>query len=308
MVVMCTWLGDIALASVLNGGRFDLGFYAGRVYGLLAGSFVLVVLLLENGVLYARLAASRERERRQRQLVRERSAELTTANRDLEAFSYSVSHDLRAPLRAMDGYAKMLEEDYSDALGAEGRRLLGVVRGSGARMGQLIDDLLAFARLGRQPLSTRQVALGELVQETIDELRPQCAGRSVEFIVGELGAAEADPALLRQVLANLIGNAVKYSGKQSNARIAVGRDGEIYHVRDNGAGFDMRYAERLFGVFQRLHRAQEFEGTGVGLAIVRRIVERHGGRIWAESAPGAGAAFYFTLRSSGGATISSANR
>ena len=157
MVVMCAWLFDIALAAVLNHGRFDLGFYAGRMYGLLAASFVLAMLLLENGMLYARLVEAHEGERRERQRAEQKSTELMVANKELEAFSYSVSHDLRAPLRAMDGFARILDEDYGERLDAEGRRLIGVVRKSSQRMGHLIDDLLAFSRLGRQPLRTERV-------------------------------------------------------------------------------------------------------------------------------------------------------
>jgi signal transduction histidine kinase len=300
MVVMFVWVFDIALASVLNAGRFDLGWYAGRVYGLLAASFVLIVLLLENNVLYARLAEAHAGERRERRRVEEKTAELMIVNKELDAFSHSVSHDLRAPLRAVDGYARMLEEDHAAHLNAEARRLLGVLRGGAERMGRMIEDLLEFSRLGRHPLRTQTVQLNELVARIVDELRPGCAGRSVEFAIGELGVAQADPALLKHALANLIANAVKYTRKKEHAVIEVGRreadGGIVYYVKDNGAGFDMRYADKLFGVFQRLHRADEFEGTGVGLSIVRRITERHGGRIWAEAKPGQGATFHFTLR------------
>ena len=302
MVVMCAWLFDIALAAVLNHGRFDLGFYAGRLYGLLAASFVLVVLLLENGVLHARLAAAHAGERRERERAEQTSAELLAANKELEAFSYSVSHDLRAPLRAMDGFARILDEDYGERLDAEGRRLIGVVRKSSQRMGVLIDDLLAFSRLGRQALRIERVQVDRLVAETVAELRGDVAGRPIDFRVAELGTVEADPALLRQALVDLLGNAIKFTRGRAPAVVEVGcrraaetGNGTVYYVRDNGAGFDMRYADKLFGVFERLHRAEEYEGTGVGLAIVRRVIERHGGRVWAESTPGQGATFYFTL-------------
>ena len=297
MVVMCAWIFDIALSAVLNAGRFDLGFYAGRIYGLLAASFVLIVLLLENNALYARLAETHENERR-------KSAELMAANKDLDAFSHSVAHDLRSPLRAVDGYARMLEDAYAGGMDAEGRRLLGVVRASSQLMGRLIDALLDFARLGRQPLRTRPVELDDLVNQVIDELRAGCAGRSIEFAVGKLGTAVADPALLKQVLANLLGNAIKFTRDKNPAVVEVGRRKEaetgaasVYYVKDNGAGFDMRYSEKLFGVFQRLHRAEEYEGTGVGLSIVQRVITRHGGRVWADSRPSEGATFYFTLES-----------
>ena len=217
-------------------------------------------------------------------------------NQELESFSYSVSHDLRAPLRAIDGYAQMLEEDYLAKLDAEGQRMLGVVRANARRMGHLIDDLLAFSRLGRQQPALQRVDMTRLAREVADEVR---SARPVAIEVGELPPANADPALLRQVWANLIGNAVKYSSKKPDARVVVAAREEgneiVYSVRDNGAGFDMRYAAKLFGVFQRLHGADEFEGTGVGLAIVQRVVTRHGGRVWAEGKTGEGASFHFSL-------------
>ncbi len=302
MVVMSAWLFDIALSAVLNAGRFDLGFYAGRIYGLLAASFVLLVLLIEHGLLYARLAEAHASERRERQLVQLRTAELTAVNQDLEAFSYSVSHDLRAPLRAVQGYVTILEEDFGGRLEAEARRLLGVIQDRTRRMEHLIEDLLVFARLGRQRLAVAPVHLDDLVQQTVDDLRPSCAGRPIAFTVGRLGTVQADPALLKQVLANLLGNAIKFTRHRNPAAVEVGCRADadrptVYYVRDNGAGFDMRQADKLFGVFQRLHSATEYEGTGVGLAIVQRVIERHGGQVWAESTPGDGATFYFTLRS-----------
>jgi signal transduction histidine kinase len=228
--------------------------------------------------------------------VQSRTAELEASNKELESFSYSVSHDLRAPLRAVDGYARMLEEDHGARLDGEGRRLLAVVREASMRMGQLIDDLLAFSRLGRQEPSRRPLDMTALAREVLAELN---SGARAHVELSALPAASADPALLKQVWSNLVSNALKYSGKRQDPRIEVGgRDapGEsVYWVRDNGVGFDMRYADKLFGVFQRLHRADEFPGTGVGLAIVQRVVARHGGRVWAESKPGEGACFYFSL-------------
>jgi len=228
--------------------------------------------------------------------VLERTAELEAVNKELSGFSYSVSHDLRAPLRAVDGYARMLEEDYAARLDEEGRRLLTVIRDSAGRMGQLIDDLLNFSRLGRQPMVRHQVDTSALVNEVIQEVRGQSAA-SIE--VRDLARAHGDRALLKQVWINLIGNALKYSAKRDAPRIEIGGqvDGEenIYWVRDNGAGFDMRYATKLFGVFQRLHSQDDFSGTGVGLAIVQRVVTRHGGRVWAEGKPDAGASFFFSL-------------
>jgi len=302
MIVLCAWMFDVALASVLNHGRYDLGWYAGRIYGLLAASFVLVVLLLENSSLYAKLAKAHEDERRERRLVQEKSAELAELNKELEAFSYSVSHDLRAPLRVVDGYASMIEEDHGGQLDANARRLLKVLRENAKQMAQMIEDLLAFSRLGRKQPTTERVTVEELVNRVIAEQRMTYADRAVEFSVGQLGVARADPALLKQALTNLIGNAVKYTRGRYPARVEIGikpaeapGGAPVYYVKDNGAGFDMRQSHRLFGVFQRFHSPQEFEGTGVGLASVERIIVRHGGRIWAESRPNEGAVFYFTL-------------
>jgi len=300
MVTLCAWLLDVALSAMLNEKRFDLGFYAGRAYGLLASSFVLTVLLVESTLLHGRLAKAHRRERDERRRLAAKERELQAANRELDAFAYSVSHDLRAPLRAIDGYSRMIEEDYGDRLDAEGQRLLGVVRSSTASMGQLIEDLLAFSRAGRAPVAARDVPLEPLVRQVIADLAPQWEGRAVDFVVVVPGSVHADPALLRQVFANLLGNAIKFTRERAPARIEVGREAvpgaaDVIFVRDNGAGFDMQHAGRLFGVFQRLHSAQEFPGTGVGLAIVARIIARHGGRIWPEAAPDRGAVFRFTL-------------
>ena len=481
MVTLGVWIFEVALAAVLNGGRYDLGWYVGRVYGLLAGSFVLMALLLENGVLHARVASARETERRRAVLesrrheerlrilheidrailgeealqatagavvaplrellgvpraivnvfdldagevewlaaagrhrtrigpgvryplalmgdlaalrrgetqvidtralppgpeadallasdvqyymvvpmiaggrligalsfggaessfteeqvgiarevstqlaiainqsrlldgerrhaaelearVRERTAELQAANAELEAFSYSVSHDLRAPLRAVDGYAQMLEEDHAARLDDEGRRLLGVVRGEAGRMGQLIDDLLMLSRTARQALRTVTVDMTALAREALEASRAQYPRTRVELAA--LPPAEGDRNLLRQVWINLIDNALKYSAKSAAPRVEIGGRASggacEYWVRDNGAGFDPRYAQKLFGVFQRLHAADEFTGTGVGLAIVQRVLARHGGRAWAEGSPGEGATFSFSLPAPGG--------
>jgi light-regulated signal transduction histidine kinase (bacteriophytochrome) len=245
--------------------------------------------------------------------VRERTTELEAANAELDAFAYSVSHDLRAPLRAVDGYAQMLEEDYGERLDAEGTRMLSAVRASSERMARLIDDLLAFSRLSREPLQTRPIRLDELVKQVIDETRAENEGRNIEFAVGELGTVDADPALLKQALANLLRNAIKFTSKEDPAVIQIDRQSEggpgestTYYVKDNGVGFDMKYYDRMFGVFQRLHSAAEYPGTGVGLAIVQRIVHRHAGTIWAESKPGEGATFYFTLRRESGDSASTA--
>jgi signal transduction histidine kinase len=300
MVTLCAWIFDIALSAVFNQGRYDVGFYAGRAYGLAAASFVLLVLLLENVVLHNRLAKALAAEQRESALVQQKTAELAAANKELEAFAYSVSHDLRAPLRAVDGYARMLEEDYGHKLDDEGRRKLSILCSSTRNMGQLIDDLLALSRLARQPLAMKRLPMDELVRQTIDDLKAGIDGRQVEFHVDALGEARGDPILMKQVLVNLIGNAVKFTRDRAPGVIEIGirRDpagAKLFFVKDNGAGFDMAYANKLFGVFERLHHADEYEGTGVGLAIVRRLVERHGGRVWADARPGEGATFFFTL-------------
>ena len=232
------------------------------------------------------------------QRVAKRTAELESANKELEAFSYSISHDLRAPLRAVDGFSQAVMEDYGDKLPEEGRHYLQTIRNGAQRMGMLIDDLLSFSRLSRQPVNKQEVNVAKLVRDVLEELEPQREGREIDLRIGDLPPYKGDAALLKQVWINLLSNALKYSRDRKPAVIEVGcktEQGEnVYFVRDNGAGFDMQYANKLFGVFQRLHRADEFEGTGVGLAIVQRVIHRHGGRIWADAAPGRGATFYFT--------------
>jgi signal transduction histidine kinase len=229
-----------------------------------------------------------------------RTSELRAANRELEAFSYSVSHDLRAPLRAIAGFVQILEEDLSDKLDEPARRHLERVKLNARKMGQLIDDLLAFSQIGRTALVRQTVDVTAIANAAATEA-VAASGRSVEITVKPLPACYGEPALLNQVFVNLISNAVKFTAKVPNAAITIGcssTNGEtVYFVRDNGVGFDDRYAEKLFGVFQRLHRADEFEGTGVGLAIVHRIVTRHGGRVWAEGKINGGATFYFALPS-----------
>jgi PAS domain S-box-containing protein len=238
--------------------------------------------------------------------VRQRTAELEAANRELEAFSYSVSHDLRAPLRAVDGYSSALVEDFAASLPPDARRYLQEVRDGAQRMGTLIDDLLAFSRLGRQPLTRRRVDTSALVRDVLAELTAGGADRPLVLRVGALEPCDADPALLRQVWVNLLSNALKYTRGRTPAIVEIGCEPQpgqtVYFVRDNGAGFDMRYAHKLFRVFQRLHRADEFEGTGVGLAIVKRIVDRHGGQVSVDATPGAGAVFRFTLTGAATAT------
>jgi PAS domain S-box-containing protein len=231
--------------------------------------------------------------------VRDRTVQLEAANKELEAFSYSVSHDLRAPLRHIDGYVQLLQEEHAPALDAAARRYLGKVASSVQQMGRLIDDLLAFSRMGRAEICRSEVNMRELAEDALREMAGDTAGRNIEWDIKPLPAARGDPALLRQVWVNLFSNAVKYTRPRDPAKISVGgvkKDGEWeFCVRDNGVGFDMRYADKIFGVFERLHNAEEFEGTGIGLANVRRTILRHGGRTWAEGRVGEGAAVYFTL-------------
>jgi light-regulated signal transduction histidine kinase (bacteriophytochrome) len=227
--------------------------------------------------------------------------ELEAVNRELETFSYSVSHDLRAPLRAMDGFSRVLLEDHGQQLGAEGVRSLNVIRANAQRMGRLIDDLLEFSRLSRKELQRSQVDMEALARAAADDLRrdPALAAGAATIEIGPLPAVRGDAGLLHQVWANFIGNALKYWRTRTAPRVEISageQNGDlVYRVHDNGVGFDPIYADKLFGVFQRLHSAEEFEGTGVGLALVQRILERHGGRIWADGRPDQGATFYFML-------------
>ena len=231
-----------------------------------------------------------------------RATQLESANQELESFCYSVSHDLRAPLRAIDGFSRMLVEQYSPHASPEALRYLARVRANAQQMGTLIDDLLAFSRLGRQQMAPQSINTADLVQQCVSVLRAGGDGEAVSFTLGQLPACEGDPGLIREVWMNLLSNAFKFSGKCATPQVEAGTiasevagGNPVYFVRDNGAGFDMRYADKLFGVFQRLHAVTEFPGTGVGLALVQRIVQRHGGRIWAEAQPGHGATFFFTL-------------
>jgi len=233
------------------------------------------------------------------QRVLERTAQLELTNRELEAFSYSVSHDLRTPLRAIDGFSQAVLEDFGPMLPEEGQRQLHTIRSSAQRMGALIDDLLTFARLNRQDLNKRAIDTARIVRETLTELGFPWTDRRIEVRVGHLSPGMGDPVLIRQVWLNLIANALKYTRRRDLAEIEIGEadiEGRrAFFVRDNGVGFDMRYASKRFGVFQRLHRIEDYEGTGVGLATVQRIVQRHGGRVWAEAAVDQGATFYFHL-------------
>ena len=237
-------------------------------------------------------AELQERERRH-------SEELTAAYQDLESFAYSISHDLRAPLRAIDSFGQILTEDFASALGEEGGRLLGHIRKGSQKMDQLIVGLLEFSRIGRQALKREIIDMSAMAASVAEEARVSHPGSTPSIEIADLPSISGDAIVIRQVWSNLIGNALKYSANRTQPVVKVsGRiEGSeaVYQVEDNGAGFDMRYAAKLFGVFQRLHRAEEFAGTGVGLAIVQRIVVRHGGRVWAQGTPNAGATFHFAL-------------
>ena len=288
LCIIMTGQGTVATAvEAMKSGAFDFvvkPFKLAELLPVLSRALAVRRLRLENAALQEGL--------------RRRTAELEAANRELESFSYSVSHDLRAPLRALDGFARMLEEHNAAALDAEGRRLLGVVRASGHKMGRLIDALLQFSRLGREAPASREIDMNALVQAALEEVRA-AAGRAEGVAVAPLPPAYGDPALVKQVWINLLSNALKFTGKRERPAIEVSgmntATEHVYRVKDNGAGFDMRYYDRLFGVFRRLHAEDDFPGTGACLAIVQRIVAKHGGRVWAEGKVDGGAVFHFAL-------------
>jgi signal transduction histidine kinase len=275
-------------------------------------AIVLGNLLALGSLLFTSLLIQREMDTRQKA---ERN--LNAVNQELNAFTYSAAHDLRAPLRHLHGFANFLQQSWYEKMDDDGRRLLDKILKSSQQMGQLLDDLLSFSRLGQVEFRRSRVSLRDIFERVLQELQPETIGRQVSWEVAELPDVEGDPSLLHQVFFNLISNALKYSRKREHARIAIAAQNSegamvTLHVRDNGAGFDMQYVNKLFSVFQRLHRAEEFEGTGIGLAIVRRIVERHGGQVWAEAETGKGATFYFSLpkwrENSGQARVHSAGR
>lgn len=283
----------------VEGGELGLVIDLGREdeLGRLAVTFnAMSHRLRESYISIDRLEGQvRERTR----VLQQRTSELEAANADLEAFGYSVSHDLRAPLRAIDGFSAILREDYAPQLDAEGVRLLGVVANNARRMGQLLDDILAFSRAGRQTLRLADLDMDAMVKEIWEGLEPQRCGRTLELHAAGLLDARGDPGAIRLVWQNLLANAVKFTRPRASALIEVGcrrvGDANLYWVSDNGVGFDPAYTGKLFGLFQRLHGMDEFEGTGVGLAIVKRFVQKHGGRVDAEGRPGEGATFRFTL-------------
>jgi signal transduction histidine kinase len=272
---------------------------------IVLGNALAILILSMAGFVIHREAGRRDRAEKELQHVNEhleqRTAELSDTNGELESFSYSVAHDLRAPLRQIAGYSSVLLQDYGPDLDTESRRYLEKVEEGARKMGRLVDDLLSLSKIGRQELALQDTPLDSLLRQVVDDLAPECSGREVEWQIGSLFRAECDPALMKQVFVNLLSNAVKYTGKRERAVIQVGQmmqnDLRVIFVRDNGAGFEMQYVGKLFGVFQRLHKARDFEGTGVGLAIAQRIIRKHGGRIWAEAELDRGATFFFTLGS-----------
>jgi light-regulated signal transduction histidine kinase (bacteriophytochrome) len=266
------------------------------IFAFAAAAIVLVVLL---GLAFVRVSKMQGRLVDTAEQLARVNKELTASNQDLESFSYSVAHDLRAPLRSISGFSSILLDAKRGKLDEESAKYLGRINAGAMRMGLLIDNLLQLSRIARTEMKRRNFDLGELARRVTEALAERDPGRRVEAVVKQSMPANADPDLVRIALENLLGNAWKFSSRTSGARVEVGseeRDGEtVYFVRDNGAGFDMQYSGKLFKPFQRLHHADEFEGTGIGLSIVHRIVTRHGGRIWAESEVGKGTVFRFTL-------------
>lgn len=290
-VLVITALPGHKLRALKAGARdfiskpFDLGEVLIRVYNMLE----VRLLHLEIKRLYDQVE----------ERVEQRTAELEESNKELEAFSYSVSHDLRAPLRALDGFSQAMLDDFGPQLPEEGQRYLKTIRYSAQQMSTLIDALLEFSRFNRQELDKQAMDTSKLVHSALDELGFPWQGRQVEIRIGDLPVSSGDPVLLKQAWINLLSNALKYTNKREKAEIEIGstkvNGTEAFFVRDNGTGFDMRYADKLFGVFERLHRMEDYEGTGIGLAMVQRIVKRHGGRVWADAAIDRGATFHFTL-------------
>jgi signal transduction histidine kinase len=291
---LTTRFGPYALFWVLE--KFGGGEFSEEDERVLLSLSAQFSIAYENALRYAQVqhyAAQLERR------VNERTAELREANTELEAFNYTVAHDLRSPLRNMKGYLQLLVEDHGGEISPPARQYVNSIQDSADRMGRLLDDLLSFSKVGRQAVNRERVSLDAVVVEVVREMERDTSGRSIQWKIAELGAIECDRVLIKQVFVNLLSNAVKYTRPRLGTRIEVGTlprlDERVFFVRDNGVGFNMKDADKLFGVFKRLHRAEEFEGTGAGLAIVQRIVHKHGGRIWPESEPEKGTTFFFTL-------------
>lgn len=262
----------------------------------------LSIIILQNWLIYReskRRKTAEDVAEESNKNLKIHSEQLERSNKDLEAFSYSVSHDLRAPIRGISGFSKILMEDHGNDLGEEGRRILNIITQNSENMGQLIDDLLEYSRLGRKEIAFSVVNMKSMAEKIFEEVTNYYPEAKMETIVGDLPHTKADSGLLKQLLFNLVSNAFKYSNKKEFPKVEIGsyqNDGEtVFFVKDNGAGFDMKYQHKLFNIFQRLHHADQFEGTGVGLAIVKRVVEKHDGKVWGEGKPNEGACFYFTL-------------
>jgi len=283
------------LVEKANAGSAKWTVGLGTFVAILVLGFTLYVLNLET---YHRIRTQTQLERANA-VTAHHARQLETANKELEAFSYSVSHDLRAPLRHINGFLQLLRDQSSSSLDEKSRRYINTIIQAATRMGQLIDDLLSFSRVGRVELKKTPINLDDVVAEIVTEQKMEAPDRAITWDIKKLPAVSGDPTMLRQVFVNLIANAVKYSRSREKAEIGIGsmpKDGELcFYVRDNGVGFDMAHVGKLFGVFQRLHREEDFEGTGIGLANVQRIIHRHRGRVWAEGAVDQGATFYFTL-------------
>jgi two-component system, sensor histidine kinase and response regulator len=269
-----------------------------RLKGYERGAMDYISVPVIPGLLRAKVSVFAELHRKTQQLET-LNDQLAAANKELEAFSYSVSHDLRAPLRQVDGFSKILLREFGPQLDSGGQHYLERIREGVQRMGRLVDDLLNLGRVGRQVVVRRPTALKATVMEALAELKPEIVDREIEWRIGDLPLVQCDPGLMKLVFANLLSNAIKFTRQQKQAVIEVGQmivEGQpVIFVRDNGVGFNMRYAHKLFGIFQRLHRQGDFEGTGVGLANVQRIIHRHGGHVWAKAEPYKGATFFFTL-------------
>jgi two-component system sensor kinase len=286
------------LCSFLTVMGFFISPEGGELWKVLANRFLALFAIWVTAVLGLGLKRAEMSIRSLNEDLLRHAGELEDANKELESFSYSVSHDLRTPLRAIDGFSRILMEEHGEKLDDEAKRLFKIVRDKTQKMGQLISDILAFSRMGRKEVSISKINMEKLVNEVLVELKEAAHGRTVEVEIKALPPATGDRAMIRMVVANLLGNAIKFTGTRKDAKVEFGGKVEgkesVYYVKDNGAGFEMEYAHKLFGVFQRLH-GEEFEGTGIGLAIVGRIIKKHGGRVWAEGKPGEGATFYFTL-------------
>jgi signal transduction histidine kinase len=304
-IIVLTGFGDpsIALKVVQQGAQDYL--VKGQVDGNLIWRTIRYAMERQRGRRELVLSETRVRQLNEslERRVADRTAELAAANRELETFTYSVSHDLRAPLRQIDGFARTLVEHAGPALDSKSQHYLRRIQEGTQHMGRLVDDLLSLAQLGRQDVRTRATPLDSVVNDALSELRPDWGDRTIQWTLGGLPTVECDPGLMKIVFTNLLSNAIKYTRPREVAIIEVAATGSngrcTVSIRDNGVGFNMKYADKLFGVFQRLHRADQFEGTGVGLATVQRIIHKHGGEIWAEAEPGHGATFFFTLAQRG---------